>query len=462
MKKKTLLIVFSALATSLASFAGTPDNMQVWLKNGEQRVFEINQVDSVTFGAIPQQEYTPLTENTMPPKFAAPIPLEVDKQEMKYIKSTNEFGSKCFALMRKLDTTPVHFFSPVSLNIALGFCANGATAKGAKEITDAMGFTSANAMEDMNNFYHKLYLSLNSGVDSVDIHTANALWVNEGTKAKENFVNTAKESYYATVRNLDFKNDPLGSKDTIDHWAALMTNDCIKKLGINITSDTRLVINNACYFKGNWVTKFSPIGKALFNGTTKKDSAEFMGIYDRYMDYSETDNYQAVKLDYGKEAKTTGYQGSPAESAAYSMIVVLPKKGHDLDEVWPTIRWDSIPFSRMQGDLYMPKFKSDGGYDLEKDVLPRLGIKDIFEDYPNAVEEFPIYISQVRQDFFISVDEEGTEAAAVTSIVGTLGGAIVQQRFMMRCDHPFAFAIRENRTGLILFMGEYDYAPEEN
>ncbi len=183
MGKRTLLIGFTALASSLASFAGTPDNMQVWLKNGEQRVFEINQVDSVTFGAIPQQEYTPLTENTMPPKFAAPIPLEVDKQEMKYIKSTNEFGTKCFALMRKLDTTPVHFFSPVSLNIALGFCANGASAKGAKEITSAMGFTSENAMEDMNNFYHKLYLSLNSGVDSVDIHTANALWVNEGTKA---------------------------------------------------------------------------------------------------------------------------------------------------------------------------------------------------------------------------------------------------------------------------------------
>ena len=460
MKKKALLIGFAALASCLASFAGTPENMQVWLKNGEYSVFDISQVDSVTFGTSPQQEYTPLTENTMPPTFAAPIPIEVNDQELKYIKSTNEFGSKCFALMRKLDTTPVHFFSPVSLNIALGFCANGATAKGAKEITDAMGFTSEKAMADMNNFFQKLYLSLNSGVDSVDIHTANALWVNEGTNAKENFVNTAKESYYATVRNLDFKNDPLGSKDTIDHWAALMTNDCIKNLGINITSDTRLVINNACYFKGNWVTKFTPVGKALFNGTTKTDSAEFMGIYDKYMDYSETDNFQAIKLDYGQESKNTGSQNASAESAAYSMIVVLPKKGHDLDEVWPTIQWDSIPFRSMQGDLFMPKFKSDGGYDLEKDVLPRLGIKDIFEDYPNAVEELLIYISQVRQDFFISVDEEGTEAAAVTSIVGNFGGAVVQQRFTMTCDHPFAFAIRENRTGLILFMGEYDYAPE--
>ena len=460
MDKRTLLIGFAAVASCLASFAGTPENMQVWLKNGEYSVFDISQVDSVTFGTSPQQEYTPLTENTMPPTFAAPIPLEVNDQELKYVKSTNEFGSKCFSLIRKLNEKPVHFFSPVSLNFALGFCANGASTKGAEEITSAMGFTSENALNDMNDFFQKLYLSLNSGVDSVDIHTANALWVDEGVNAKENFVKTAKESYYATVRNLDFEHDPLGAKDTIDHWAALMTNDCIKSLQIDIDNATKLVINNACYFKGNWVTKFKPIDKALFNGTTKTDSAEFMAIYDEYMEYTETDNFQAIKLDYGKESKTTGYQGTPAESAAYSMIVVLPKKGHDLDEVWPTIQWDSIPFRRMQGDLFMPKFKSDGGYDLEKDVLPRLGIKDIFEDYPNAVEEFPIYISQVRQDFFISVDEEGTEAAAVTSIVGDFGGAVVQQRFTMTCDHPFAFAIRENRTGLILFMGEYDYTPE--
>ena len=460
MDKRTLLIGFAALTSCLASFAGTPENMQVWLKNGEYSVFDISQVDSVTFGTSPQQEYTPLTENTMPPTFAAPIPLEVNDQELKYVKSTNEFGSKCFSLIRKLNEKPVHFFSPVSLNIALGFCANGASTKGAEEITSAMGFTSENALNDMNDFFQKLYLSLNSGVDSVDIHTANALWVDEGVNAKENFVKTAKESYYATVRNLDFEHDPLGAKDTIDHWAALMTNDCIKSLQIDIDNATKLVINNACYFKGNWVTKFKPIDKALFNGTTKTDSAEFMAIYDEYMEYTETDNFQAIKLDYGKESKTTGHQGSPAESAAYSMIVVLPKKDHDLDEVWPTIQWDSIPFKHMQGDLYMPKFKSNGGYNLEKDVLPKLGVENIVRDYPNAVEAFHVGISQVRQDFFISVDEEGTEAAAVTSIVGAVGGAVVQQRFMMRCDHPFAFVIRENKTGLILFMGEYDYAPE--
>ena len=88
MGKRTLLIGFSALVLSLASFAGTPDNMLIWLKNGEQRAFDINQVDSVTFGVTQQQEYQPLTENTMPPTFAAPNPLELSEQELAYVKST--------------------------------------------------------------------------------------------------------------------------------------------------------------------------------------------------------------------------------------------------------------------------------------------------------------------------------------------------------------------------------------
>ena len=161
MGKRTLLIEFAALALSLASFAGTPDNMQVWLKNGEQRVFDINQVDSVTFGVTQQQEYQPLTENTLPPTFAAPNPLKLSEQELAYVKSTNEFGKKCYNILRTTqdaDGNPmaVYFFSPISLNIALGFCANGATDEGIKEVTDALGFHSANALDDMNNFFQKI------------------------------------------------------------------------------------------------------------------------------------------------------------------------------------------------------------------------------------------------------------------------------------------------------------------
>ncbi|MBR0503061.1 MAG: hypothetical protein IJJ77_07440 [Paludibacteraceae bacterium] len=461
---KKIVFILSLFSCCISFYANTPNDMQIWLKNGEQEHFNISQVDSITFSMAQQQEDDLLNKNTMPPTFAKPNPLLVNEQELNYIKSTNEFGVKCFSIMRKPGekggSRPIHFFSPVSLNIALGFCANGATPKGAKEITDALGFQSDNALEEMNDFFKKIYLSINSGVDSIEIHTANALWINKNTKAYRNFVETATEKYYATVRKLDFTGDPEGALDTINHWAALMTNDCIKELNINISRDTRLVINNACYFKGNWVTEFTPIGEAPFHGINDSvKSTDFMTINNKTLKYSETDMYQAVKLDYGaKSNKPSGSAGDfSSDNNAYSMIVVLPKSEHDIGEIWDSVKWDSISFRQMEGKLYMPKFKSDGGYELETKVLPQLGIQDIFGSYPNAVMDPSIYISQVRQDFFINVDEKGTEAAAVTSIVGDWGTAM--PTFNMICDHPFAFVIRENSTGLILFMGEYDFVP---
>jgi len=109
----------------------------------------------------------------------------------------------------------------------------------------------------------------------------------------------------------------------------------------------------------------------------------------------------------------------------------------------------------------MPKFKTMGGYPLDH-ILKELNIEDMFKlgHYPNVIlNEKNIFIQQVQQDYFINVDENGTEAAAVTSFVGA-GGSGVMESFYMYCDHPFAFAIRENTTGLLLFMGEYNSVPK--
>ena len=460
MKKEILLL--GALTLSLSAFAtgGVPDNMQVWLKNGEQRSFEISQVDSVTFGGSQSSEYTPLTVNTLPPTFEQPNPLVVSAQEQELIRANNEFASKCYAKIRKMPSNispdsmrAIHFYSPTSLNMALGFCANGASDKGAKEITDALGFKS---LTEMNDFYQKLYLSINSNVDSVDIHTANALWINEGTGAYEDFVKTAQEKYYATVRHLDFVNDPRGAKDTINHWAALMTNDRIKKLSINVSEITRLVINNACYFKADWKHPFRFDGEMTFKGAYGKlGKTESMKIEYQYMECASTDLYQAVKLDYADEQ--TSWEDTTSKSA-YSMIVVLPIEGHDLDEVLPTIKWDSLPLKYLPCDITMPKFESKDNYSLAG-VLQALNIQDIFSSYPKAIKE-NANVSQVNQDYFLKVDEKGTEAAAVTSI-GVETGMPPMGEFQMECDRPFAFVIRENNTGLILFMGEYDFVPEE-
>ena len=467
--EKSLLVGFAALTFCAASFAETPSNMQVWLKNGEQQVFNINEVDSVTFGAVQDVVYKPLSENTMPPTFSKPNPLTVSAQEQAFVQANNAFAMECYAKIRKLPVDPestdpraIHFFSPVSLNIALGFCANGASDKGAKEITDALGFQSKNALKDMNDFYQKVYLSLNSNVDSVDIHTANALWVQEGAPVYDNFLETARQKYYATVRHLNFMRNPQGAKDTIDHWAALMTNDRIKNLGIDIHSNVVLVLNNACYFNAKWKVAFQSAGQKDFFGTLgESQQTDFMGIAHPKLPYAETDDYQAIALDYfGGDSASIDANST----YAYSMVVVLPKEGKNIDEVLPAIQWESIPFQTQAGDLIMPKFEIKGNYQLVK-TLEEFNIEDIFSTYPNAIMSgngiCPYYIAQVAQDYFIKVDEKGTEAAAVTSIVDEIKmiSPDPEDRFKMNCNRPFAFAIRENATGLLLFLGEYDFVP---
>ena len=153
------------------------------------------------------------------------------------------------------------------------------------------------------------------------------------------------------------------------------------------------------------------------------------------------------------------------------MIVVLPKEGLSLDELLPTLQWDSIPLQYHSCEIRMPKIKVKGGYNLndttpELNVINSMGIKDIYESFPNAIELYPgdnpYAVSNVIQDYFLRVDELGTEAAAVTTVeVVETTGMPPAPYVDMFCNRPFAFAIRENATGLILFIGEYDFVPQE-
>ncbi|MBP5423199.1 MAG: hypothetical protein J6Y78_12235 [Paludibacteraceae bacterium] len=468
MSKRNFVLGIATLTFSVASFAETPYSMQVWLKNGEQQVYEINQVDSITFGESYQSVYKPLNDWTFPPKYAAPNPLVVTDQEQSFVQTTNDFAMKCYAKIRKMPVEPgsteprsLHFFSPVSLNIALGLCANGASAEGAKEITDALGFQSSTALSDMNNFFQKVYNSINSNVDSVDIHTANALWIQNGAAVYDEFLSQAREKYYATVRHLDFLNNSKNALDTINYWAALMTNDRIKSLSIDVNPNTQLVLNNACYFKAKWKFVFEGIGEKNFQGVqSQSQQAQFMEIENKYMKCAETDDYQAVEMDYVSgdfDMKDT------TQTSAYSMIVILPKKGHDLDEVLPTLQLNAIPFQKMTCNVIMPKFEMKGNYQLG-DVLSELNINDIFTRYPNAIIDpmETLYVSQIAQDYFVKVDEEGTEAAAVTSTVVDSKMMMPEAKFKMECNSPFFFVIRENTTGLLIFVGEYDDVPQGN
>lgn len=467
MRNKGLITGLGTILISAAIYADTPYNLHVWLKNGELKTYDINQVDSVTFVDSHQTTYKPLNEWTFLPTASEAIPLSLTDEQKGYVRSGNEFAKKSFYLICKDSTLKKQegyenlFYSPISLQIALGLCANGASTQGITEIANAFGIEGTNSLESMNDYFNKVILSLNSSVDSVTLKVNNSYWPKVGATVKEPFLTTAREKYYATVRHLDYVHNPEAAKDTIRRWAALVTNNCIQDLDPLIDELTTACIGNAVYFKGLWAAPF-------VNYETRKDTFyQASGTPRRvdmmksdedlsFMMYAQTDDYQMVELNYGSWVDDgMGNMRTEYGGGTYSMVIVLPAMGKDLDETFNNINWDSIGMNMEMTavDLRLPKFDFKNKLGL-KEYLIALGIQDIFKGLPNALD-IQEKVSSVTQNSYIKVDENGTEAAAVTLIVDRAMGMHDPIKYTeMKVNRPFGFVIRERESGMILFMGK--------
>lgn len=467
MRNKGLITGLGTILISAAIYADTPYNLHVWLKNGELKTYDINQVDSVTFVDSHQTTYKPLNEWTFLPTASEAIPLSLTDEQKGYVRSGNEFAKKSFYLICKDSTLKKQegyenlFYSPISLQIALGLCANGASTQGITEIANAFGIEGTNSLESMNDYFNKVILSLNSSVDSVTLKVNNSYWPKVGATVKEPFLTTAREKYYATVRHLDYVHNPEAAKDTIRRWAALATNNCIQNLDPPIDELTTACIGNAVYFKGLWAAPFVDYEtrKDTFyqaSGTPRRVDMMKSDEDLSFMMYAQTDDYQMVELNYGSWVDDgMGNMRTEYGGGTYSMVIVLPAMGKDLDETFNNINWDSIGMNMEMTavDLRLPKFDFKNKLGL-KEYLIALGIQDIFKGLPNALD-ISEKVSSVTQNSYIKVDENGTEAAAVTLIVDRAMGMHDPIKYTeMKVNRPFGFVIRERESGMILFMGK--------
>ena len=192
----------------------------------------------------------------------------------------------------------------------------------------------------------------------------------------------------------------------------------------------------------------------FWNAPNKIQSVNMMQTLDFYS-YAETDDYQMVELVYGPSDRMISNNGK----GTYSMVIVLPAEGKNLDTTFNSIDWNNLPLARNYVFLRFPKFGIRSSLELNETVAG-LGINDIFSDCPNAIS-VPASVTQIVQDSYVSVDEEGTEAAAVTSI-GLAGAAPPENMAEMFVNRPFGFAIREMTTGMLLFMGKVTEVEEES
>lgn len=343
-------------------------------------------------------------------------------------------------------------FSPYSISTALSMTYEGAKGDTAEEIKEVLGIPEKDDVRQPA--IAAIYNRLNPEEPEYEWGVANSVWIEEEYEALSEFIDTLERFYVAKAENLDFQSEPEASRVEINEWVKEKTNDLIEELFVegSITVDTRLVIANAIHFKGEWMTGFEEeyTKEEEFHIDEENVVEVPMMQGEEEYGYYENDEVQILEMDYKGEE--------------LSMLFFLPKDKnlHSLEE---DISLEEIDEWREEIEerkvsVYLPKFEMDTSYDLEE-YLQNLGITSAFSkeaDFTGMHEEGEeeLMIDDIVHDAFLSVDEEGTEAAAATGVEFQPVSADMEDEEelpIFRADHPFLFLLQEKESGHILFLG---------
>jgi serpin B len=385
-----------------------------------------------------------------------PVPKEVNisETEKNLAQSSNRFGIKLFQEIIGSESAENVFISPLSVSYALAMTLNGANGKTRQAILSTLELNDIPAGEINSSF--KNITSLLTGLDeSVTFDIANSIWFRSGLPVKQEFVDTNKINFDALVTDLDFS--APSAAETINGWVDDNTNGKIKNIvSPPIEPSTIMFLINAIYFKGSWGIKFDPsrtVDHPFYPSGGKETECRMM-FNTEHFDYFQNDKFQAIRLPYG--------------DAGFNMLVFLPDTSRTVDDLIDQLNeanwalWEKS-FYNTKVKLGLPRFKFE--YDVTmNDVLKAMGMEIAFNerkanfrkmvDMEKLPPGFNVYIDKVKHKTFLQVDEEGTEAAAVTSVTMGLTSAVDMGPPEMIIERPFLFAIGEKNSGSIVFIGQ--------
>ena len=362
---------------------------------------------------------------------------------------SNDFATRLYDKLARTHAGENLFLSPFSIQVALAMCAVGAKGETRRVMCDLIG--APENVDEQNRQYAALLKSVNGeGERPFQLVTANALWGQRGYHFKPDFKKAVADFYDGTFNELNFRDLPDEAVKTINAWVSDKTREKIKDLIQRslINHDTRLILTNAIYFKGQWEKEFD-------KADTRDDDwlgpesckVPMMHQSGGYL-YYEGDSFQALDLPY--------------KGRQLSMLVVLPKQNDGLALV--ENQWTSNQsYSQVTDGLdhegnvivSLPRFKMEAKF-LLRPVLCAMNAELAFSpaaDFSGIGDE-PLAISEVVHKAFVEVNEEGTEAAAATAVVMSMCAMRPQkEQKVFKADHPFLFFIRDKQTNTVLFSG---------
>jgi serine protease inhibitor len=359
-------------------------------------------------------------------------------------RANNDFGVSLFKATALRTGNGNKFLSPTSAYLALAMAYNGTLGNTQAEMEKALALTGL-TRDEANAANRDLVARLTQGRD-FDLSIANSLWARDGFSLKDTFVDTVRANYGATLETLDFAL-PSASV-TINDWVKAKTKNRIDSIVPDrLPADLRLLLINATYFEAKWQFPFSRWGSR--NAPFTKASGAQVQVPTMhgsgYWKHHETSDYEAIELPYG-------------QSGEAAMVVVVPKDLAAFESGLTGNEWDKIAIgldavTPALGTLALPSLELKYESSLVG-ALNQLGMRQAFQDGAEfgALTDDSVAISEVLQKTYLKVYEEGTIAAAVTGI-GVSATSVPVFQYDMKVDRPYAFGIRDKRTGALLFFG---------
>jgi len=381
----------------------------------------------------------------------APVPeledIVMTQKSVQLVKADNAFTFNLFNSLPESQGKNV-MVSPLSISLALSMTLNGADGTTKADMINALGLKEL-SVEEINQVYSDLITALKKADPNVVMNVANSIWIKKNYPVLEPFILTNQKYYDAHVEKLDFNSAAL---NTINSWVNEKTNAKIPKILDEISAEEIMFLINAIYFNGKWQVQFEKSQTqdgpfTLASGTLV--SVPLMKIKEKF-GYSEQSGYEALKMPYGR--------------GKFEMVILLPDVGKSPDQVmaqlspsaWQTLK--SSLNSPVKIDVWMPRLKFTWESDLNG-ILSSLGMAVAFSEsqanFSKINTNDRLFITKVKHKTFVEVNEEGTEAAAVTSVgIGVTSVGPGGPEF--HAIRPFLFFITEEDTGAILFAGKVE------
>lgn len=376
---------------------------------------------------------------------------ELPEKSAQLISADNAFGLELFRkVTEKAGANDNTMISPLSISLALSMTYNGAAGETKSEMEQVLKMSGLTT-EQINEAHRALVRALKSADPDVILQIANAIYCEQKLAVREEFVTVNKNFYDAEVHKLDFT--APDALEVINGWVNDKTSGKIPSILDQIDPDLRMILLNAVYFNGIWKNKFDPKGThelPFRRGDGSSRDVETMSL-ETSLEYASNDLFSAVHLPYG--------------TGDYQMTVLLPhqnKTTADLIGVLDHEKWTGWMKTFQKKDkvvVQMPRFKFAWEMKLNT-ILNAMGMEKAFDpygaDFSGMTGQKDLYIGYVIHKSYIDVNENGTEAAAVTTVGMFTTSMPVDppEKIYFTVDRPFLFAITERSTGAILFIGE--------